>query len=230
MNALYLVPYLYLLQPQAYLSHLIGHEGHGSLLSYLKRRGWANSLSAGCRMNTVGFDFFSIETDLSPEGLCKSPCTLPQSFVAHTFLVHYKYVAMTMCKYIELLRHTPPDKRIFQELKTLRDIRFRFAERSRPAAYVSEVAKWLQQPTPREKVISSQFLVERFGSQEISTLVGLLDVKRSLTVVTAKSMPLDVGPFHRTEPVFGTRYRVDKMPADFMKSVSLPVVRGKDYR
>jgi insulysin len=29
-----------------YVSHIIGHEGPGSLLSYLKRQGWVNSLSA----------------------------------------------------------------------------------------------------------------------------------------------------------------------------------------
>jgi insulysin len=36
-----------LLTKQAqYVSHIIGHEGPGSLLTYLKRKGWANSLEA----------------------------------------------------------------------------------------------------------------------------------------------------------------------------------------
>lgn len=34
-------------QPSRYISHLIGHEGPGSIMSYVKNRGWANSLSAG---------------------------------------------------------------------------------------------------------------------------------------------------------------------------------------
>ena len=29
-----------------YIGHILGHEGPGSLLSYLKRKGWANSLAA----------------------------------------------------------------------------------------------------------------------------------------------------------------------------------------
>jgi secreted Zn-dependent insulinase-like peptidase len=29
------------------ISHLVGHEGGGSLLSALKSRGWVNGLSAG---------------------------------------------------------------------------------------------------------------------------------------------------------------------------------------
>jgi len=34
-------------QPSRYISHLIGHEGPGSIMSYIKSKGWANSLSAG---------------------------------------------------------------------------------------------------------------------------------------------------------------------------------------
>ncbi len=38
---------LYESQPSRYISHLIGHEGPGSIMSYIKGKGWANSLSAG---------------------------------------------------------------------------------------------------------------------------------------------------------------------------------------
>jgi len=34
-------------QPSRYLAHLIGHEGPGSIMAYIKGKGWANSLSAG---------------------------------------------------------------------------------------------------------------------------------------------------------------------------------------
>jgi len=34
-------------KPEYYVSHLLGHEGEGSLLSYLKREGLANALGAG---------------------------------------------------------------------------------------------------------------------------------------------------------------------------------------
>lgn len=33
-------------RPQEYLGHLLGHEGKGSLLSYLKGKGWANGVGA----------------------------------------------------------------------------------------------------------------------------------------------------------------------------------------
>lgn len=34
-------------QPSRYISHLVGHEGPGSIMSYIKIKGWANGLSAG---------------------------------------------------------------------------------------------------------------------------------------------------------------------------------------
>lgn len=34
-------------QPSRYIGHLVGHEGPGSIMSYIKSKGWANSLGAG---------------------------------------------------------------------------------------------------------------------------------------------------------------------------------------
>lgn len=48
-------------QPSRYISHLIGHEGPGSIMSYIKSKGWANTLSAGaypiCPGTPGVFDF-----------------------------------------------------------------------------------------------------------------------------------------------------------------------------
>lgn len=67
----YLTDYFFVfydLQPEQYLSHLIGHEGKGSILSELKSRGWCNSLLAGHSTSARGFGFFDIMVDLTEEG------------------------------------------------------------------------------------------------------------------------------------------------------------------
>lgn len=38
---------LFLEQPSSYVLHLVGHEGPGSLMAYLKAKGWVNTLSVG---------------------------------------------------------------------------------------------------------------------------------------------------------------------------------------
>lgn len=51
------------------MSHLIGHEGPGSILSALKSRGWSNNLVAGNKPTSRGFGFFGITVDLTEEGM-----------------------------------------------------------------------------------------------------------------------------------------------------------------
>jgi insulysin len=50
---------------------LIGHEGVGSILSLLKKKGWANFLSAYSTHGGVGIGFFKISIDLTESGLGK---------------------------------------------------------------------------------------------------------------------------------------------------------------
>lgn len=51
---------LYDSQPSRYISHLIGHEGPGSIMAYIKSKGWANGLTAGmlpiCKGTPGNFD------------------------------------------------------------------------------------------------------------------------------------------------------------------------------
>jgi secreted Zn-dependent insulinase-like peptidase len=63
-------------KPGRYLSHLIGHEGQGSILSLLKKHGWANYLQVGTIHGGIGFEFLRISVDLTDDGLGK--------FVLHT--------------------------------------------------------------------------------------------------------------------------------------------------
>lgn len=61
-------------QPGHYVSHLIGHESPGSLLSYLKARDWAEGLSAGAYAGSYGgFGFFNVRTRRQPPTAHPSP-------------------------------------------------------------------------------------------------------------------------------------------------------------
>ena len=60
-------PY-YHTKPLYYLSHLLGHEGEGSLLSWLKSQNLAEGLSAGLFSSDQQEAIFSISVQLTPEG------------------------------------------------------------------------------------------------------------------------------------------------------------------
>ena len=55
-------------QPGRFVSHLIGHEGPGSIMSYIKSKGWANGLSAGAYSVCPGSpSIFDVQIRLTEE-------------------------------------------------------------------------------------------------------------------------------------------------------------------
>lgn len=57
----------YLKKPTHYLSHLIGHESQGSLLSLLKKKGLANELTAGASRSSSDLELFKINIKLTDQ-------------------------------------------------------------------------------------------------------------------------------------------------------------------
>ena len=55
-------------QPASFLSHFVGHEGPGSLHSYLKNKGWITALSSGPQNLARGFAMFRVTIQLTKEG------------------------------------------------------------------------------------------------------------------------------------------------------------------
>lgn len=60
-----------------YVSHLVGHEGAGSLLSLLKARGWATALYAGVEEDGYSQNsccyLFTVNVTLTEAGLAAGP-------------------------------------------------------------------------------------------------------------------------------------------------------------
>ena len=59
----------YRTKPLQYFSHLFGHEGENSLLSYLKHEGLAMALSAGNDHEMSVFSTFTVDITLTKKGL-----------------------------------------------------------------------------------------------------------------------------------------------------------------
>lgn len=100
--------------PSQYISHLIGHEGEGSLLSELKRLGWCNSLYAGSRREVRGFQFFHLTVDLSEEGG-----------------ENLEGVMRCVYEYLNMIKKTGPVQWVFDEYANLGKVNFTFKVRIR---------------------------------------------------------------------------------------------------
>ncbi|TYJ55081.1 hypothetical protein B9479_004218 [Cryptococcus floricola] len=196
--------HLYESRPTHFLAHFLGHEGRGSVLSYLKKQGWVNTLRAGDYHDASGFSLFKVAVDLTPEGL-----------------QHYDDVAKAIFKYISLLRSQPPSRLAFDEIKAIADISFRFAEQGKTSHYCTNLSSWLQSPVPREKIVSSKWLVEEYKEDELSSALQLLDPRRANIGVTCKELPKSVqGSFDQKEEIYGTEYKRVKFSEEFLRETT----------
>ncbi|CAN0269727.1 unnamed protein product [Ectocarpus sp. 12 AP-2014] len=96
-------------KPFTYIGSLLGHEGPGSLLSYLKAKNWANALGAAASTSTDDFAIYEIEVDLTPEGLSN----------------RFK-VLTALFSYVDLIRKKGVPSYLASELKDLSDLGWRF--------------------------------------------------------------------------------------------------------
>ena len=197
-------------QPGRYLSHLVGHEGPGSILSYIKGKGWANSLSAGASDVCPGSAFFSIQVKLTSEGL---KC--------------YKEVTKAIFQYLALVRETPPQEWIFNEVKIMTEVDFRFRQKSPASRTTSALSGVMQKPLPRSQLLSGQSLIRRFDSGAISRGIAYLRPDNfRLTVVSQDPLPGDV----KKEKWYGTEYSVEDIPDDFLAELKQISTEGANHR
>ncbi|KAK0408400.1 hypothetical protein QR680_003933 [Steinernema hermaphroditum] len=181
----------YKFQPGNYVSHLIGHEGKGSLLSELKRRGWATGLSAGPRTVARGIGFFDVQIELSEEGL-----------------KHAEEVIELIFHEIGTVKSAGAQKWIQDEIAGLGEIRFRFKDKESPLNYVTSLSGTLQD-VPFEDVLSHNHLVEKYDPALIEKLVGQLTPHNMNYYVISKKTA-DLGNLTK-EPHYGTEYKKSKL-------------------
>ncbi|XP_073115983.1 insulin-degrading enzyme-like 1, peroxisomal [Elaeis guineensis] len=113
--------------PCRYLSHLIGHEGEGSLFYILKQLGWAISLEAGEGDWSLEFSFFYVSIELTDAG--------------HE---HIEDIVGLLFKYILLLQNSGVMKWIFDELVAICETGFHYRDKIPPIHYVVNIASNMQ--------------------------------------------------------------------------------------
>jgi len=88
-------------RPGHIIAHIIGYEGAGSLLSYLKStKHWVDTLSVGPTHINAGTELFKVSMSLTKEGLgilCRGFKKLIQKG-------NYEEIIAIVFKYIELLK------------------------------------------------------------------------------------------------------------------------------
>ena len=180
----------YRAHPLALVSHLLGHEGRGSLLSALKARGWAEGLSAGPGMGHPDFATFGITIQATEAGLANRDDVIALVFA-----------------YLELVREGGIEPRYHEELARMADIGFRFLQKTEPRSHAVSLASALH-VYPVGEVLTAPFRFDDFDPELERRFLAALTPDRVLVTVVAKGMATDaVAPFQETP------YRLSPIPA-----------------
>lgn len=190
----------YQASPMEYVNTLIGHEGVGSLLSYLKVKGWAIALDAGASegdgelMNT-SFWLENIVITLSELGF-----------------QHRMEVAGAVFAYLRMIRAAGVQKWYWQELEGISAAFFRFLEQDDPLDYVESLARGLHH-YPIEHCISGSVLVTKYDPTLITQMLDLLTPERVRLDVLSTSFQ---GQVNKTTTWFKTPYFVEPIPQELI--------------
>jgi len=153
--------------PTDYIGHLLGHEGSGSVLSALKRRGWASTIFAG-----IGHDgftmasshaLFSVTVGMTEEGVEK-----------WEDIVELVYSYIQMMKNIGGADGSKFPGYIFEELKVVGEFKFRFQEDEQPSELVEDLADELSpcHALPPEHLLDGSTLKFEFDGGEVMEIIN----------------------------------------------------------
>ncbi|EEA20106.1 hypothetical protein EYB25_007638 [Talaromyces marneffei] len=190
---------LYETLPSRYISHLIGHEGPGSILSYIKAKGWANGLSAGAMSVGPGSAFFTISVRLTEDGL-----------------THYKEIVKIIFQYIAMIKERAPEKWIYDEMQNLAEVEFRFKQKSPASRFTSRLSSVMQKPLPREWLLSGNNLLRKFDADLITKALSYLRSDNFRLMIVSQHFP---GDWDAKEKWYGTDYKEEKIPQDFLTEI-----------
>jgi len=133
-------------KPLYYIANQLGYEGEGSLLSYLKAQGWAQSLGAWIGIDLDNQSRFDINIDLTPEGQQNEAKIIEALFAK-----------------LELMRQEGLQQALYDEQRQLAEIDFRFQQPGEPSQEVTRFARMLA-GYPAEELLHAGYLFEQFDA------------------------------------------------------------------
>lgn len=151
-------------KPCDYISHLLGHEARGSLLSALKERSWANECFAG--VGSGGYE------NASSHALFTMNFSLSQEGVFHWVeIVDYVYKYIGMIRFYCTTEGLP--SWIYDELRAIQEVSHKYEDEATPIDLVETLADCLvpYKILPPERLLDGDALLFEFDSKVIQSIL-----------------------------------------------------------
>lgn len=170
-------------KPLNHIGHLLGHEGEGSLLSLLRARGWANGLSAGGGFSYEDAATFTVSVALTEAGVA-----------------NLDEITGLVFQFIDLARAEGIEEWIYDELRVMAELAFRYQEEGSAVSYASSMARRLQE-YPQEELITAAYTYQDFAPELLEQVFDELRPGNVLVTLTSRTVEGD-----RVDPFYGTEY------------------------
>ncbi|KAG5637127.1 hypothetical protein H0H81_005656 [Sphagnurus paluster] len=210
-------------KPANFLSHFVGHEGPGSLYSYLKSKGWVTSLSSGPQNLARGFAMFKITVHLTEDGFSMSCSYAFLKFTESETSENYREVIRTAFQYLALLRASKFDSFHQREVAKVSEIRFRFKEKRRPDDYATWISEHMAWPVPKELLLTAPQITwdwdSEAGQAQVKKYLDSFRITEGRVVLMATATEhakLGTDGAWQKEPWYGTNYRVERFDDEFI--------------
>ena len=191
----------YTSKPFSYIGEVLGHEGKGSLLSYLKQQGWVDALSAGQSIQYRGGGMFAINMDLTPTGEA-----------------HIDEIVATVFAAVNMLADSGIQSSLFLEKAAIAEQAFANREPQSPMGEVSQWASDMHVFAPND-ILQGHYMLSTFDPARIAELLTFL---RPDNMVLTHTSP-DIEPTLQS-PYFAAPYRVDPVSAEALAAWRQPPV------
>ena len=174
-------------QPAHYASHLVGHEGAGSILAALKKRNMAHGIVAGPVIDQSDFVLFSIMVQLTRLGEEK-----------------WTDVVGIVFQYIDQLQRQGPQQWIYEELRQMAKIEFEMMERRSSLSYALFLSSSMILHSPTD-IVSGPYLLHDYDPQVIiEKVLSKLTLSNVLIFLVS---PCSASNATQKERFYGTRYQ-----------------------
>lgn len=191
-------------KPLTFISHLLGYEGKGSLLSYLKERGLANNLSAGGGVNGYNFKDYNISIQLTDLGLNKLKDVIDCTF-----------------EYITLIRETGLSDWRYKERAALLKVAFQYQEQVKALDLASHLSINMHHYDVEDVV---------FGDYRMDGL-DVIETQQLLAMMTPANMRLQlIAPELETDKQaawYHSPYQIRKISTEDITRWLAPKVRSE---
>ena len=157
-----------------YIGHLLGHEGEGSLLAWLKSKGWAEGLSAGLNNKLKNNAAFQVNISLSQLGS-----------------QHVDEITEQLFAYIQLIKQSGVKQWVFDELQQLGKLHFTFEEGRRPSELVQGLSMSMHEYDVAD-ILQGPYLWSKFNPEHITELLSHLNPNNLIRSLTAPNVQTDL--------------------------------------